>query len=436
MERSGVVNVFISDHSPRASWIFKLIFEEVLGLSLHITTDSRELEGWSGAVLNYSDVSIPGIPAIVPSGILSETGIQQQDIEMSEYRGLPVFFMVKGGDLPFDPFAMAFYLVSRYEEYLPFEADDHGRYPHTESLAFKEGFLDIALVDRLSIMLGEMLNERFQDLDIPQKDYSFRPTIDIDIAYAHLGKGFIRTMGAMAKLLLKGDIKEINSRLRTMMHRADDPFDNFDFILDECRLYEIDPLFFVLAGDKSPNDRNLSLQNKRFASLIKDLDAKASIGIHPSYSSGVEPQRVGMEIERIEKVVSANFTSSGQHFVRLKFTDTYQLLIENCIEEDYSMGYAGISGFRAAMASPFSFYNLQAEKETSLKVFPFMFMDSTLSDYLGISPEQYLENVNSIIDEVKACNGHLIAIWHNYAISDNTDKKEAFKSIIKQAALK
>ena len=43
--------------------------------------------------------------------------------------------------IPFDVFSATFFLVSRYEEYLPHVKDDYGRFLATESLAFKEDFL-------------------------------------------------------------------------------------------------------------------------------------------------------------------------------------------------------------------------------------------------------------------------------------------------------
>ena len=80
--------------------------------------------------------------------LLWETGTREQSIEMASWEELPVFFTVdKGSELTFDPFALVFYLVSRYEEYLPFQPDEHGRFPATASLAYRERFLDIPLVD-------------------------------------------------------------------------------------------------------------------------------------------------------------------------------------------------------------------------------------------------------------------------------------------------
>jgi len=430
MARSGVLNVYIEKISPRAKWIFGLMLEDLLGLQLKITDEIPDKQ----PLLNYSDKEIPGSLSIVPHGLLNEKDIKPQEIIMGDYQGDPVFFMQNVGDLPYDPFAMAFYLVSRYEEYLPFKEDDHGRFPHTESLAYKEGFLHLATVNRIALRIKEILEDKFPELEFSLSEYQFVPTVDIDIAFAHLGKGFVRAYGAMLKLLLKADLNEIRRRFRSMQGKAEDPYDNFAFLLESFSSYAYDSVFFVLAGDPGPYDRNLSTGNKKFAELIKDLSKQAQIGIHPSYGAGKSVERIRKEIRRVDQLTGTPVEKSRQHFVKMSFPDTYEALLEAGISEDYSMGYASYSGFRAGIASPFNFYNLKADQETTLRVYPFMFMDTTLEDYLSLAPDAYLKAVTPIMEEVQFVGGTLIGIWHNYALADNLLKHKAMLEILSKAS--
>jgi len=434
MARSGVLNVYIDDISPRAGWVFKLVFEGLLGLKLNISSDSSVLKLSDQPVLNYSTAKASHLLSVTPYGLLSETGLRSQDTRMDQFESLPVFFSTEGGDMPFDPFSMIFYLVSRYEEYLPFQPDAHGRFPHTESLAWKEGFLDIAIVNRLALKLKGLLSHKFPELEFKCPEHCFIPTIDVDIAFAHLGKGFVRTYGAMAKLILKRDFKEISGRIRTMKGKSEDPYDNFDFLLSAFSRHSLKPVFFILAGNPGPYDRNLSLKNKHFAELLKDLSEKADVGVHPSYGAGDDQRKIKIEINRIADVTGKEVSKNRQHFVRMNFPDTYEALIQNGIREDYSMGYASMSGFRAGIASPFRFYDLRKEEETTLMVYPFMFMDTTLDDYMKLEPGEYLNAVIPLIEEVKVIDGTLIAIWHNYALADDAQKHKAFEDILDKAA--
>ncbi len=429
MARSGALNVFIEDISPRAGWIFKLMLEDILGLKLNLTNKVPADQ----PILNYTTKDIPGSVTIRPYGLLSQKGIKPQDIVMGQDVGSPVFFLTDGGDLPFDPFSMAFYLVSRYEEYLPFEPDTHGRFQHTESLAFKEDFLNTPVVNWIAIKVKNLLAGRYPEIYFEEDKYSFIPTVDVDIAYAHLGKGFVRTWGAMAKLLLHGNLKEIGQRFKTMLGSGKDPYDNFDMLLELFAGHKPDALFFILAGDPGPYDRNLSVKNKRFSELIRKLSKKAEIGVHPSYGAGNDVGKIEKEIRRIEEITNRKIKKSRQHFLKMSLPDTYESLIEAGITDDYSMGYATIPGFRASIANPFSFYNLRKEEETSLIIHPFMFMDTTFSDYLKLEPHEYHEALGplSFLTEGLA-SGELIGIWHNYALADDVQKHKALKDLYKR----
>ncbi len=426
-----MVNVLVDDYGPRTQWIFRLMFEEILGMPFVINgpDDAR-----ARAVLNYSAADMPGVPSIRPAGLLAERSISSQQISVEDHDGMPVFYRVKGGDLPFDPFSMAFYLVSRYEEYLPFEPDRHGRFPHTASLAWKEDFLKEPLVNRLAMSIRDLLLKHYPGLPSPTGKYSFFPTVDVDMAYAHLGKGFFRTGAAMAKLLLKGEAGEIRSRVRTMSGKQEDPYDNFERMHRTFEGSGLQAVYFVLAGDRGPYDRNLSTRNRRFASLIRRLDQQAAIGIHPSYRSADEPSRIAKELHRLQRICGRKITKSRQHFVRLSMPDTYRELLRYGITDDYSMGYASICGFRASIANAFSFYDLKYEQPTGLRIHPFMFMDTSLGDYMELKPAQYVSAVQPVIGEVKKYGGTLCGIWHNYALGDDEEKYRAFEEIIELAA--
>jgi hypothetical protein len=430
MAGSEVVNILVDDYGPRAEWIFRLIFEEILGMKAVVNPTG----GTAGKIaLNYSLSDIAGMPAIRPAGLLAERGIKRQHISVDDHDGMPVFYRVEGGDLPFDPFSMAFYLVSRYEEHLPFEPDRHGRFPHTAALAWKEGFLGMPLVNRLAMTIRDLLLKYYPGLPSPPGKYSFVPTVDVDLAYAHLGKGFLRTCGAMAKLLLKVKAGEIHNRLRSMLGKQKDPYDNFEWMNRVFEGFGLQAVYFVLVGDRSPYDRNLSVRNKRFAELIKVLDQHGSIGIHPSYRSADEPVRIAKELDRLQKVCGRKINKSRQHFVRLALPDTYRELLKYGITDDYSMGYPSICGFRASIATSFSFYDLMDEQLTGLRVHPFMFMDTSLGDYMELQPAQYATALKPVIGEVKKYNGTLCGIWHNYALGDDEQKQRAFEEIIELA---
>ena len=123
------------------------------------------------------------------------------------------------------------------------------------------------------------------------------------------------------------------------------------------------------------------------------------------------------EKERIEKIINVPTKYSRQHYLRVSIPETYQNLIDLEIEEDYSMGYADSVGFRAGTCTPFYFYDLDFEIQTPLKIYPFTLMDTTLNDYMQLTPKQSLGKIAELLKEVKAVNGTFITLFHNESMS-------------------
>jgi hypothetical protein len=167
--------------------------------------------------------------------------------------------------------------------------------------------------------------------------------------------------------------------------------------------------------------------------LVKNISGYSEIGIHPSYYSNKNPEKINIEKSRLEQILNKNITKSRQHFLKLKFPETYRNLIKAGITDDYSMGYASQAGFRAGICSPFYFYDLKNEEQTNLKIHPFAFMDSMFVDYLKLNPTQTIDCVKPLIEEVKSVNGILMSIWHNYLMSNKKDYLKMFEEIVNLA---
>ena len=230
-----MILVYSDDITPRHSYTWDLVFHEILGMPYEITTDKEEFKAFQGYRIAYSDESLGDCIQIKPHGLLSEKIIRNQDITIKQWEDMPVFFGdSEDMEWPFDPFAMCFYLVSRYEEYLPFKSDLHGRFPATLSMAYEHGFLDRPLVNQIVARLQNKILIKYPALNFPPIKFTFKPTFDVDIAYAHLGKGAMRAMGGFLKLFIKRDVSALSERTRTITGKIKDPYDNFDFNWSLC----------------------------------------------------------------------------------------------------------------------------------------------------------------------------------------------------------
>lgn len=406
--------------TSRSKYVFKLIFGDILRTKYELTADTGRFRRYSGPKFSYAKHPLENELFFHATGLLFETGIVVQEHSFFSWKDTTVFYPVlKNSALPFDPFAASFFLASRYEEYLPHIKDMHGRFESSQSIAFQNGFLNKAVINRWADELRKLLLEHFPQLHFQKQAYRFIPTIDIDNAWAYKRKGFIRVGGGLVTDLVNLNFRRLNERLRVLFRLIDDPYDTYDYQIELIDRYELTPIYFFLLGDYASYDKNVPYQNKHFQSLIKFLADFGEVGIHPSYVSNEKPHKLEKEISRLSHILHREIRSSRQHFLRLNLPDTYQRLIEMDITDDYTMGYPDQPGFRASLCTPFFFYDLDLEIETSLRVHPFVIMDGTLRDYMHIAPEDTAAVIAPLVKEVKALGGEFISIWHNESFAEN-----------------
>jgi len=406
--------------SKRLKYIFKLIFKDLIGTEFKITTDPEEFQSFEGIKINYSTKVFNDEIFFYSSNLLFEIGIVGQELKFIDFEDTKAFFpnYEEKSALAFDPFAASFFLVSRYEEYLPYVRDKYSRFEAKESIAFKYGFLQKPLVNIYAQKIAEIISNKFPDFKPKFRQFSFIPTIDIDAAYSYKCKGVFRTLGGYYKSILKFDFQEILERTEVILGLKKDPFDTYNYQFKIQKEYELKPIYFILFADYGLNDKNISVNNFKFQKLIKSLGDYAEVGIHPSFGSNANPEKLKIEVKKLSQILKREITKSRQHFLKLSLPTIYRNLLNLDITDDYTMGYASEPGFRASICDPFYFYDLDLETETNLRIHPFAFMDGTLKDYMQLSDKESLIIIKSLIEEVKKVKGTFISIWHNESLSD------------------
>ncbi|MCG2614430.1 polysaccharide deacetylase family protein [Terrimonas sp. NA20] len=406
--------VYTPEITPRIQYIFDFIGKELLQEGFFLTSDRQTFINDTNPAINYSDERIRTDEWFLKATpLLSETGIQQQDVSCSEQPGFKTFFPTKG-DLPFDIFAAAFYLLSRYEEYLPHEKDMYGRYAHQNSLAFREGFLNVPLVNTWLDFFKTSLKNRFPSLVFKSTSFLFLPTYDIDIAWSFKHKGWRRQLGGFARLFLTGKWSDIGNRLSVLRGKTKDPFDAYGWMNQLHEKYKLKPYyFFLLATRPGKYDKNISPFNTAMKNLVSEHVIRYPVGIHPSWQSGEDHHELNKEIGLLADLTGNKILSSRQHYIRFTLPETFRRLIGSGVGFDFSMGYGSINGFRASVATPFYWYDLEKELQTSLLLFPFCFMEANSFYEQHDSPQQALAEMKHYYKVVKEVNGTFIMIWHN-----------------------
>lgn len=417
--KSRHILIFVPRINERVNYIFGFIFRNILGYTPEFTSD-RETFSQSGKVkFIYSDENFSDGLFMKAHPVLFETSIRKQDTERVKFRDHT--FLFKSSDdsfLPFDPFANAFCFLTRYEEYLPFQADEHGRFPDSENCLVKLNLHHKPVVDLMAYWIAGILAHVFPEFNPFPRKFAFQTSIDVDNAWAYRNKNLIRTVGAAGKAMIQGKFSELTERLAVLSGLKKDPYDSYDELIRMYSGHSGKLRFFFLMANQGRFDKSISYKNQQFRELIRRLSAHGETGIHPSYASNEKPELARAEKQRLEEILSQPVTTSRQHFLRLRFPETYRNLLAMGIRADYSMGFASMAGFRAGTCTAFPFFDLSLNTCTELMIHPFQLMDVALKNNLKLSPEEASLLIERLMNEVQLVNGTFMSLWHNESISN------------------
>jgi hypothetical protein len=416
--------IYTSKITRRIQYIFQLIFKDIFDIDYEITENKEDFINSEQPKLNYSMQQFEDELFVESHGLLSQTEIVDQELTFFKWDDLLIFFpSTNKKTLPFDIFSASFYLVSRYEEYLPHFKDHYNRFKAEESIAYQNNFLEMPLVDLWANKLKKIIEESYPNLVFPTKKFKYISTVDIDNAYCFLEKGFARNVASFLKSIFHLDKQTFIKRYNVLIGKHKDPYDTYNYQLNVLKKYNLEFIYFILLGNYGLNDKNVLVTSRKFKLLIKHLSDFAQIGLHPSFNSNSSNHLLKIERDRLVDITKSELKNSRQHFLQLSLPTTYRNLIDLDIFNDYTMGYAELPGFRASICNPYYFYDLELEKSTLLKIHPFAIMDATFRYYLNYTPKESLDYMKSVIDQVKNVNGTLITVWHNETWSDYKEWK-------------
>lgn len=421
MNRSLVI--FAEKDSKRLRYLCRLMFDLHLGLDWSITTKTQSYDAYQGAKLNYSKQALEQGLQIVPEGLLFEDKVVERDIKTASFNGLTVPFANEGPVFPFDPFTAIFYMVSRYEEYLPFEPNQYGQFKATDSLAYKLGFLDQPVVELWLAAIKQALEKMYSWLEFAKPAFKATFTYDIDVAYAYKGRDFATRWGALAYDLVTFNWEKVRDRWQVLWGLQKDPFDTYDHILQQRDKNGHDIIFFFLVGPKTAYNHNITPRAPIMQQLIRDIASKEEIGIHPSYDTATNQQLLEQELRMLRKISDKKITKSRQHYLRIALPGTFVHLSHNSIFEDYTLGFAEMPGFRAGTCNPYYFYDLRKNGAGSLLLHPVTLMEGSYVEDMGLTPAAALPKMLDLAERVKQVNGQLVCIWHNHTLSNRYEWK-------------
>lgn len=414
--------IFTPRSGPRLNYIALQLFKDWYNCEIDITNVKEAYLAYNGPKLNYSnermladEIRIPATSLLFESDIAAVTPTV---IGKGGNTELYPFAPAHPKDWRFDILAASFWLLSRYEEYLPFQKDHHGRFEAAASLAYQHQFIELPLIQIWMTALLHKIQKQYPAFSFQPPAATATTTIDIDQAYAFLHRGAKQQI-----LTAANSVRQLNfNRVKELFHvlkSKRDPYDTFEYLNNVAKKNQTSFLyFFLLASRRSKEDNNLFPYSMKMQELLRQTHSKHTTGIHPSYLTNQQPTLFAREIKQFQDITKVPPELSRQHYLILRFPVTYHHLIAQGIRHDYTMGYASHHGFRAATAIPFNWFDLTTNTRTSLIVHPFCYMDGTFKNYLNYSPETAMGIVDGLWHTITRYGGAFVHIWHNESVSD------------------
>ena len=421
--------------TPRFTYTMKQICTRILGLEISFTTKVEDFIKHVGPKITYTKQPLQNEFFIRSNDLLFEQGVNDFEIKMFEWEGVPCFFSTgERSNIPFDIFSASFYLLSRYEEYLPHVKDQHGRFPSRESLAYQRKFLQLPVVDIWAYKFLEALEDKFSDLVRKPKSYSYTSVMDVNTSHAFAHRGFVRTVSGLVYDLGSLRLGRVVERVKVWLYPKKDPFNNFSFLTELHKKYQVDSLFFFQLATYSTYDKNVSPNSNSFRFLIKSIADYSKVALAASYSSFNNFDLLMKEKKRLSGIINRPIDTCRMRYNRTNLPDTYRTLIDAGFSDDFTMGYTHEPGFRAGTCTSFYFYDMNLELQQPIRVHPFAF-----HDYAFVkegTKDIIMKRIEALYQEVKKVNGTFVSVFsnENLGTGHKVDWKELYTLVLKKYA--
>ena len=411
--------VYTQKQTSRLDYSFKHICTRILGLQVSFTSSIEAFIAHQGPKLSYGKQPMGNELFIQSHGLLFQQGFEDLDISVVPWEDSIGFCGVgEKSALPFDVFSATFYLLSRYEEYLPHVKDELGRFPPQESLAFREGFLNQPVIDIWAYRFWDALKVHYPDLDNVSREYNVHHIVEASRPFEFSQRGFLRNFTGFCQDLFRLRLKRILLRSRVLLYVRKDPYDTFTWIINASKKNGAKLSVFFLLGEGFSYTEDLNTKRKKVKLLVKQVADYTHVGLIFSFHSLLDALRLKREKKQWEELIHRSLQNTMSDQFKVGLPNTYRNILELEVRRDFSMLYDSGIGFRAGTCTPFLFYDLDYEIKTPLVVHPVCGNTKSLYD---LKEDDQRIAIESVVEEVKKVNGTFSLVFSN---RDFTSEKE------------
>ena len=294
-----------------------------------------------------------------------------------------------------------FFFISRAEEVINTQRDEHGRFLAKHSILGINNRLMIPTVDEYARMLMKLL-----DLPLPTPSFSqIYLTHDVD-SIAHY-----RHMRGAIGGIVRGEWRKVMASLKDIHN---DPAFTFSWLISQDKQVKgAKCIYFVKDTEGKGYDYpQYKLDGKDFETaeqLIENSGAK--IGWHGSYYGG----------DKANRLLGDKAGLHRSHYLRCSI-DQMQRLAEVGVTDDFTMMFPDQVGFRLQTTRPVRWINPKTMQLTHLTLHPLTVMDCTLSNtnYMNLNEDEAYFECQRLFEKIHQNAGEIVLLWHNTTPTGNT----------------
>jgi hypothetical protein len=420
-----MLEIFISTSLiSEFNFVSKFIFGSYLGLPYKITFINC-LDNIILKIDDQSDISLTGdfwhlknyrSISNIPDKISFLRNDFTENLDLPIIFGNPEFKIEgKHISLGADIFASAYFMLSRWEESVIPTRDNHLRFPGTESLAFKNNFLNRPLVEEYCELLWRLMGLLGYNEQRVDQVYHIVPTHDIDqfrFWKPGVKNELLRNIGGdiFKRRNLSLSISRTLSYLNTISG-GNDPGDTFDYLMDKAERIGAQALFYFIAGGQTIYDNDYSISSSDLEKILIKIRKRGHFtGIHPSYDSFRNPELLINEIANLREITNSVISEGRNHYLRFEIPASYHVLQQAGLKTDSTLYYPGLPGFRCGTCHEFPVFDFISRKELQLIERPLIVMDTS---FRNGKPEKVYSQIISLKETVKKFKGNFVFLWHN-----------------------
>lgn len=331
-----------------------------------------------------------------------------------------------------DILGFIFFMLSRYEcTQKGIKLDKFGRFPATESLAFKFDFLERAIVDEYVELLIVLIRQIDNNIVISPKKGKIIVSCDIDVPYdCSTRNAYLLVKSCAGDFLKRKDYRRAFQRIINFISTffgcyKYDPYDTFDWYLKKCKENKCSAIFYFISSDnKSKHDGCYSLNETRIKKLLFSIYRLGyTIGVHGSFYSKNSKNDLLRGKINLESALGSTVVHNRQHVLRFDHRTTPKYLEDAGFQFDSSGGYADRPGFMYGTGRSFSMWDFGRKTSLKIKQQPLILMECSVraDRYMGLSYKESILLMKKLKDEALA-HGDFTFLWHNSFLTSMDDR--------------